>query len=102
MSKATACWFIREGLKLRQCSKEDFDKAISEGKSIKYGCYADKRSERRADQLETSRLEFLRNSKLPPKFRAVLTNPNRVIQAQIITVEDAAYWLRESKDPKYI
>jgi len=101
MSKASAYWFIRDGLKLLQCSKEEFDKAIIEGKSVKYGFYANKKSEHLADSLEASRMEFLRKPKLSPKFRAVLTNPEKVIEAQIITVMDSAFWIRESKLPKY-
>jgi hypothetical protein len=101
MSKACGYWFIRDGIKLRQCSKENFDRAITEGKSVKYGCYANKKSERLADQLETSRMEFLAKPNLSPKFRAVLTNPTNVIEVQVISLMDSAFWLRESKDPKY-
>ncbi len=39
-------WFIREGDKTIQCSKAAFDKAISEGKSIRYNGYPDKRTEK--------------------------------------------------------
>ena len=101
MSRASPYWLIREGDKLIQCSKEDFDKAIIEGKSVKYGFYADKKSERMAEALEASRMELLKNSKLSPKFRAVLTNPKTVIEVQIISIMDSHFWIRESKEPKY-
>jgi hypothetical protein len=101
MSKASAFWFIRDGLKLRQCSKEDFDKAITEGKSVKYGGYADRKSERIADTLESSRMEFLRSPELSPIFRAALTNPENVIDVQIITLMEPDFWVKESKDPKF-
>jgi hypothetical protein len=95
------CWFIRDGTKLVQCSKEDFDKAIVEGKSVKYRSYANKKSERIADDLEESRMAFLRNPDLSPKFRAAITNPRNVVEIQIIMVDDSQFWLRESKRPKY-
>jgi len=101
MSKASAYWFVREGFRLLQCSKEDFDQAIIEGKSVKYGCYANKKSERLADELEASRMEFLGKSSLTPKFRAALTNPKNVIDVQVITLMDSQHWVRESKLPKY-
>jgi hypothetical protein len=101
MSKACAFWFIRDGFKLLQCSKEDFDKAIIEGKSVKYGCYADKKSERIADELEASRVKLLANPDVPPKFRAVLTNPKIVIDAQVVNLMDTSFWVRESKNRKY-
>jgi hypothetical protein len=101
MSKASAYWFIRDGLKLRQCSKEGFDNAIAEGESVKYGGYANRKSERIADNLEMSRIEFLGKPDLPPKFRAALTDPVNVIDIQVITVMDPDFWVRESKLPKY-
>ena len=101
MSKASAFWFIRDGDKLLQCSKEDFDRAITEGKSVKYGCYGGKKSERIGDQLEASRMEFLKKPDLHPKFRAALTNPRNVIDIQIITLADPDFWLKEHKNPKY-
>lgn len=101
MSKTSPYWFIRDGDKLLQCSKEDFDKAITEGKSVKYGCYTDKKSERIADNLEASRMEFLGNPDLPPKFRAAITNPKNVIDVQVITLMEPQFWVRESKRPKY-
>jgi hypothetical protein len=101
MSKASAYWFIRDGLKLRQCSKEDFDKAIADGKSVRYGGYANRKSERIADNLEASRMEFLGRPDLPPDFRAALTNPENVIGVQVIEVMDPDFWVRESKLPKY-
>jgi hypothetical protein len=101
MSKSSAFWFIRDGEKLIQCSKDDFDKAIVEGKSVKYGCYPDKKSERNADKLEASRMDFLSKPDLPPKFRAMLTNPKNVIEVQVINVMDHQFWVSESKRPKY-
>jgi hypothetical protein len=94
-------WFIRDGDKLIQCCKEDFDKAIVEGKSVKYRGYANKKSERIADELEESRMAFLRKPGLSPKFREAITNPRNVVEVQIIMVDDLQFWLRESKRPKY-
>ncbi len=34
-SPTSACWFVRDGAKLIQCSKDVFDKAIVHGKSVK-------------------------------------------------------------------
>jgi hypothetical protein len=101
MSKVSPYWFIREDDKLVPCSKEEFDKAITEGKSVKYGGYADKKSERLADNLETSRMEFLKKPDLPPKFRAAITNPRNVIEVQVIMIMDPHFWVREAKRPKY-
>jgi len=101
-SQNLACWFIREGTKLIQCSKGDFDKAILEGKSVKYRGYANKKSERVADELEESRMAFLSKTDLSPKFRAALINPRNVIEVQIISVDDPQFWQRESKRPKYL
>ena len=95
------CWFIRDGDKLVRCSKEGFDKAIVEGKSVKYRGYANKKSERIADELEESRMAFLSNPDLPPKFRAAITNPRNVVEVQVILVDDPQFWQRESKRPKY-
>jgi hypothetical protein len=100
-SPTSPYWFIRDGTKLIQCSKEDFDKAIVEGKSVKYRSYANKRIERIADDLEESRMAFLRNPDLSPKFRAAITNPRNVVEIQIIMADDSQFWLRESKRPKY-
>jgi hypothetical protein len=100
-SQSLACWFIRDGAKLIQCSKEDFDKAIVEGKSVKYRGYANKKSERIAEELEESRMAFLANPDLPPKFRAAITNPRNVVEVQVILVDDPEFWVRESKRPKY-
>ena len=94
-------WFIRDGDKLIQCCKEDFDKAIVEGKSVKYRGYANKKSERVADELEESRMAFLGKPDLSPKFRAAITNPRNVVEVQIIMVDDPQFWTRESKRPKY-
>jgi hypothetical protein len=101
MSKTSPFWFIRDGEKLIQCSKDDFDRAIVEGKSIKYRGYANKKCERIADELEESRMALLSKSDLPPKFRAALTSPRNVVEVQIILVDDPQFWLRESKRPKY-
>jgi hypothetical protein len=101
MSKNVPYWFIKEGDKLIQCSKADFDKAIKEGKSIKYRTYANKTAEKIADTLEESRMAFLNNPATPPKFRAVLTNPANIIQVQIIDVDDPDFWNKESRLPKY-
>ena len=100
-SPTFACWFIREGTKLLQCSKADFDKAIVDGKSIKYRGYANKKSERIADELEESRMAFLSKPDLSPKFRDAITNPKNVVEVQIIMVDDPQFWQRESKRPKY-
>ncbi len=101
MSKACPYWFIRDCDKLIQCSKEDFDKAIGEGKSVKYGGYANKKSENIAEALEASRMEFLRNPDLPTKFRVAITNPKNVVEVQVIALVDPQFWVRESKRPKY-
>jgi len=95
------CWFIREGEKLIQCKKEAFDKAIVEGKSVKYHGYANKKAERIAEELETSRMTFLADPVLFPKFRAAITNPRNVCEVQVIQVDDPQFWIRESKRPKY-
>ena len=101
MTKLSPFWFIRDGEKLIRCSKCDFDKAIVEGKSIKYHGYANKKCERIAEELEASRMEFLSKPDLPPKFRAVITNPQNVVEIQVIAVDDPQFWLREAKQPKY-
>lgn len=101
MSKVCAFWFIREGDKLIQCSKEQFDNAIREGKSIKYRLYANRRSEKIAEKLEQTRMTFLTQSDLPSKFRSALTDPVLVINAEIINPIDPDFWLKESKKLKY-
>ncbi len=101
MPKTCPFWFIRDGEKLIQCSKDDFDKAIIEGKSVKYRGYADKKCERIAEQLEASRMEFLSKPDLSPKFRAAITNPRNVVEVEVILVDDPEFWKRESKRPKY-
>lgn len=101
MPKTSPFWFIRDGEKLIQCSKENFDKAIIEGKSVKYRGYANKKAEKMADQLEESRMVFLAKTDLSPKFRAVITNPRNVVEVQVILVADPDFWQRESKRPKY-
>jgi hypothetical protein len=101
MPKTCPFWFVRDGNKLIQCSKDDFDKAIVEGKSVKYRGYADRKSERIADELETSRMEFLSKPDLSPKFRAAITKPSNVVEVQVILVDDPQFWIRESKRPKY-
>ena len=101
MSGTCSYWFVRDGDKLRQVTKDAFDKAITEGKRVKYQCYQNKKAERIAEELETSRIEFLAKLDLSPKFRAVLTNPANVVEVQIIQVDDPQFWLKESKKPKY-
>ena len=101
MPKTSPFWFIRDGEKLIQCSKDDFDKAIIEGKSVKYHGYVNKKAERTADQLEEARMAFLAKPDLSPKFRAVITNPRNVVEVQVILVADPVFWQRESKRPKY-
>ncbi len=101
MSKTSPFWFIRDGEKLIQCSKDDFDKAIVEGKSVKYRGYANKKCERIADELEDSRMAFIGKPDLPPKFRSAITNPKNVVEVQVILVDDPQFWLKESKRPKY-
>jgi hypothetical protein len=101
MSKTSPFWFIRFGEKLIQCSKDDFDKAIIEGKSVKYRGYANKKAEKTADQLEESRMALLAKTDLSPKFRAAITNPRNVVEVQVILVADPDFWQRESKRPKY-
>ena len=101
MAKAPPFWFIRDGAKLIQCSKDDFDKAIVEGKSVKYRGYADKKAERIAEQLEESRMALLSRPELPTKFRAVITCPKNVVEVQVIRVDDEQFWVKESKRPKY-
>ena len=94
-------WFIREGNKLIQRSKDAFDKAIAEGKSVKHNGYPNRKTEKTAEALEASRMLLLSKPDLPPKFRAVLTNPANVVQIQVIDVDDPEFWIKESKNPKY-
>ena len=101
MSGTCSYWFVRDGDKLRQVTKEAFDKAITEGKSVKYQFYQNKKAEWIAGELEKSRMEFLAKLDLSPKFRTVLTNPANVVEVQIIQVDDPQFWLKESKKPKY-
>ena len=101
MPKTSPFWFIREGEKFIQCSKDDFDKAIVEGKSVKYRGYADKKCERIAEHLEASRMELLSKPDLSPKFRVAITNPRNVVEVEVILVDDPDFWVRESKRPKY-
>jgi hypothetical protein len=101
MPKNSPFWFIRDGAKLIQCNKEGFDKAIIEGKSVKYNGYANKKAERIADKLEESRMAFLADPALLPKFRMVITNPRNVCEVQVIRVDDPEFWVKESKRPKY-
>jgi hypothetical protein len=95
------CWFIRDKEKLIQTTKAGFDKAIVEGKSVKYHGYANKKAEKIADQLEKSRMTFLANQDLSPKFRAAITNPSNVCEVQIIGADDPLFWVKEAKRPKY-
>jgi hypothetical protein len=101
MPRTLPYWFIRDGAKLIQCSKDDFDKAILEGKSVKYHGYANKKCERIAEQLEESRMAFLEKPDTPTKFRAVITNPRNVVEVEIIMVDDPQFWVKESKRTKY-
>jgi len=94
-------WFIRDGEKLRQCSKFDFDQAIIDGKSVRYRGYANKKCERVAEHLEESRMALLAKPDLPRKFLAVITNPEKVVDVQIIAVNDPEFWIKESKKLKY-
>ena len=100
MPKTCPFWFIMDGEKMIQCSKEDFDKAIIEGKSVKYRGYANKKCEHIADKLEASRMEFLGKPDLPPKFRAAITNPRNVVEVQVILVNEPDFWQKELKRPK--
>ncbi len=101
MSKASAFWFIRDGDKLIQCSKDEFDRAILAGKSVKYRLYANKRCEKIAEVLEKSRMDFLGRVDLPSSFRLVLTDPVKVVEVQVIDAFDPDFWVKESKKPKY-
>ncbi len=69
---------------------------------MKYHGYANKKSERIAEELEESRMALLAKPELPSKFRATLTSPRNVVDVQIIMVDDPQFWVRESKRPKYI
>ncbi len=101
MPKTSPFWFIRDGEKLIQCTKDDFDKAIVEGKSVKYRGYANKKQERIADRAEEARMAFVHKPDLSLKFRAAITNPRNVVEVQVILVADHDFWQRESKRPKY-
>jgi hypothetical protein len=101
MPNTAPFWFIRDGAKLIHCKKEAFDKAIVEGKSVKYRGYANKKAERIAEELEASRMAFLADPTLSQKFRAVITNPRNVCEVQMIQVDDPQFWVKESKRPKY-
>lgn len=101
MSKKLPFWFIRKEDKLIQCSKADFDNAIREGKSIKYRTYASKRAEYIAEALETSRMKWLNDPQTATEFRQVLTDPVKVVQVQIIDVNDIEFWNKESRRQKY-
>jgi len=94
-------WFIREGDKFIQCSKEAFDKAIIEGKSVRYNGYPNRRIEKIAEALEASRMLLLSQADLPTRYRAVLTNPHNVVQIEVIDVDEPDFWIKESKNPKY-
>lgn len=101
-SHISAFWFICEGNRLIPVSKDVFDRAITEGKSIKYKGYPNKRIEHIAEQMEASRMAFLEKPNLPPKFRAALVDPSLVIEAEVITVDDPLFWEKESKRQKYL
>jgi hypothetical protein len=95
-------WFIREGDISKQCTKAQFDQAIKEGKSIRYNGYPDKQIEKIAESLEASRMLLLSQPDLPTRFRDVLTNPANVIQIEVIDADDPEFWMKESKNPKYL
>jgi len=104
MSKASQpskFWSILVGTEWIPCSKVDFDRAVVEGKSVKYRGYANKKAERIADELEESRRAFLSKSDLSSKFRAAITNPTNVVEVQVIRVDDSQFWVKEAKRPKY-
>ena len=101
MSKYAPFWFIKEGDRLIQSTKEAFDQAIREGKSVWYRSYANKKTERIAQQLEQSRMSLLGKPDLPTKLRAVLTNPRNVVEVQVVLVNDPLFWEKESKLVKY-
>jgi len=94
-------WFIRDGDKLIQCNKDSFDKAIREGKSVKYQGYANNKAEKIAEALETSRMTLLSKPELPTKLRLIMTDPQNVVNVEVILVDDPDFWLRESRKPKY-
>ncbi len=101
MSKNAPFWFIKDGEKQIQCTKEAFDRAIKEGKSVLYRSYANKKTEKIAHQLEASRMTLLAKPDLPSKLRAVLTNPTNVVEVQVILVDDPLFWEKESRLDKY-
>jgi hypothetical protein len=94
-------WFIRKDDKLIQCTKEAFDQAVREGKSVKYNGYPSRRVEKVAEALEASRMLLLSKPDLPPRLRSVLTDPANVVQVEVIDVDDPEFWIKESKNPKY-
>ena len=94
-------WFIRDGEKLIQCNKDAFDKAVKEGKSVKYNWYPNMRMEKIAEALEASRMLLLSQPDLPTRFRAILLDPANVVAIEVIDVNDAEFWVHESKNPKY-
>src|SRR5512137_1028598 len=106
MAKRTApikaFWFIRDGNRLIPVSKDAFDKAITEGKSVKYKGYPNKKTELIAEQMEASRMAFLEKPDLAPKFRAALVNPRLVVEVEVIAVDDPLFWEKESKRQKYV
>ena len=101
MSKTSPHWFIRDGDKLIQCSKEDFDKAIIEGKSVKYRSYANKKSGRIADDLEASRMELLKNPNISPKIPRSHNKPEACHRSPDHNGHGPQFWVTESKLPKY-
>ena len=94
-------WFIRDGERFIQCSKEAIDNAIREGKSIKYNGYPNRKTAKIAEHLEKSRMALLSKPDLPHRLRSVLTNPENVVLIQVIDVNDPEFWIQESKNPKY-
>jgi len=47
-------------------------------------------------------MKLLAKPDLPSKFRSVLTDPVQVIAVQVIDVYDSEFWIRESRNPKYL
>ena len=100
-SRVSAFWFYREGDKLIQCSKDVFDYAIRQGRSIWYGGYVNRKMEKVAEKLERSRMNFLSREDLPFKFRQIITDPAFVIEVEIIRVDDPLFWEKEYQKLKY-
>jgi hypothetical protein len=94
-------WLIKTGANFIAATKAEFDQAISEGKSVRYRGYPDKKTEKIAEKLESARMEFLGKADLPETFRAAITNPVNVVEVEIIRVDDPDFWQKEYQRPKY-